>query len=57
LPCQSHYIIDHGKIQWARRFTPDEIRLNRESDRRILDVVDAPRGPWWGRLLRRLVGR
>ena len=36
LPCQSHYIIDHGKIKWARNFTRDEIQLNRESDHRIL---------------------
>jgi hypothetical protein len=57
LPCQSHYIIDHGKIQWARNFTRDEIQLNRESDHRILDVVHASQGPWWSRLLRRLTGR
>lgn len=57
LPCRSHYIIDHGKIKWARNFTRDEIQLNRESDHRILDVVHASQGPWWGRLLRRLTGR
>ena len=57
LPCQSHYIIDHGKIKWARNFTRDEIQRNRESDHRILDVVSASQGPWWGRLLRRLTGR
>lgn len=57
LPCQSHYIIDHGKIKWARNFTRDEIQFNRESDHRILDVVPVSQGPWWGRLLRRLTGR
>jgi hypothetical protein len=57
LPCQSHYIIDHGKIKWARNFTREEIQLNRESDYRILNVLPASQGPWWGRLLRRLTGR
>lgn len=57
LPCRSHYIIDHGKITWARDFTRDEIQLNRESDDRILDDVHVSQGSWWGRLLRRLTGR
>jgi hypothetical protein len=26
LPCQSHYVIDHGTIRWARGFTRDEIQ-------------------------------
>lgn len=34
LPCQSHYVIHRGKIRWARTFTPDEIRRNRQSDDR-----------------------
>lgn len=46
LPCQSHYIIDHGMIRWARAFSGDEIRRNREADDRIRD---AARGGWWRR--------
>ncbi|WP_370944743.1 DUF6527 family protein [Amycolatopsis sp. cg5] len=57
LPCQSHYVIDHGTIKWARNFTRDEIQLNRESDHRILDAVPASQGRWWDRLLRRLTAR
>ena len=25
LPCQSHYIISHNRVRWARRFSPEEI--------------------------------
>jgi hypothetical protein len=57
LPCQSHYLIDHGEIKWARSFTHDEVQLNRESDRRVLDAVHVSRGPGWRRLLRRLTRR
>lgn len=57
LPCHSHYVIDHGKIEWARNFTRDEIQRNRESDHRILDAVHAFQGSWWRGLLRRLTGR
>jgi hypothetical protein len=39
LPCQSHYVIDHGAIRWARSFTRNEIQRNRESDHRALDEV------------------
>ena len=55
LPCQSHYVIDHGAIRWARSFTTDEIRRNRESDHRTLD--EARRREelgWWRRLVTRL---
>lgn len=56
LPCQSHYVIDHGKVEWARTFTRDEIQLNLESDHCILNAAHASEGPWWSRLLRRLTG-
>lgn len=54
LPCQSHYVIDRGTIRWARGYTPDEMRRNRESDHRILDEATHARERWWRRLLRRL---
>lgn len=55
LPCGSHYVIDHGTIRWARAFTSDEVRLNRESDHRILDEAQVNQSParWPRRLLRR----
>jgi len=52
LPCQSHYVIDHGVIRWARGFTGDEIERNRGSDRRILDEASRAREGWWQRLRR-----
>lgn len=52
LACQSHYVIDHGAIRWARSFTRDEVRLNRESDHRTLDDANRARGRWWHRLRR-----
>lgn len=55
LPCQSHYFIDHGTIRWARHFSRDEIRQNRESDQQERDTArhTATRG-WWNRLRDRL---
>lgn len=55
LPCQSHYVIDHGTIRWARGFSRDEIQRNRESDHRELDAPrhSGTRG-WWSRLRDRL---
>ncbi|WP_332642221.1 DUF6527 family protein [Aeromicrobium sp.] len=52
-PCQSHYVIDHGNIRWARGFTRDEIHRNRESDGRILAATHPPHLSWWDRLLGR----
>ena len=37
LPCQSHYIVDCGKVRWARNFTADEIARNRFRDRVLLE--------------------
>lgn len=54
LPCQSHYVIDHGTIRWARAFTRDEIQRNRESDHHVLDASRAAQSGWVSRLLRRL---
>jgi hypothetical protein len=33
LPCQSHYVIRHDRVRWARRFTPAEIAEVREAER------------------------
>jgi len=57
LPCQSHYVIDHGRIRWARAFTRDEVQRNRESDHQILDAAHAARDGWWRCLFRRVTRR
>lgn len=50
LPCQSHYVIDRGKIRWARSFTSDEIRHNRQADERArAESLQSRRRPWWRR--------
>ncbi|QXE35835.1 hypothetical protein KQY30_17775 [Streptomyces sp. GMY02] len=36
LSCQSHYWIRKGKVQWSRRYSPDEVAENRERDRHEL---------------------
>jgi hypothetical protein len=57
LPCQSHYVIDHGTIRWGRRFTRDEFQRNRESDHQILDAANSARAGRWTRLLGQLFSR
>jgi hypothetical protein len=53
LPCNSHYVIEQGKIHWSRTFTPDEIRRNQAKDGRAIKSDRQPtRDPWWRRLLR-----
>jgi hypothetical protein len=37
LPCRSHYVVDRGKVRWARDFTEDEVAWNRLRDRALLD--------------------
>jgi hypothetical protein len=34
LPCRSHYVIDDGRVRWAREWTDDEISAGRRRDRR-----------------------
>lgn len=36
LPCRSHYVLDRGRVRWARTFTDAEIDRNRARDRRAL---------------------
>ncbi|WP_374255803.1 DUF6527 family protein [Agromyces sp. C10] len=54
LPCQSHYVIDRGRIRWARAFSSDEIRSNRQSDERArTQSLQSRRPPWWLRFTSR----
>ena len=32
LPCQSHYVIKHGKVIWAGQWSDGEIKRGREAD-------------------------
>jgi len=52
LPCESHYVIDHGTIRWAEGFGREQVRRNRESDARAIDQARRTERPsWWRRLL------
>lgn len=42
LPCQSHYIVDRGRIRWSFQFTKAQIAENRARDRRALDHCNLP---------------
>lgn len=37
LTCKSHYVIDSGRVRWARQFSKAEIDRNRARDRRALE--------------------
>ena len=37
MPCQSHYVLDHGRIRWAAHFTRGQIATSRTRDRRALN--------------------
>lgn len=37
LACQSHYVVDRGRVRWSAQFTKRQISANRARDRRILD--------------------
>lgn len=40
LQCQSHYIVDNGRVRWTRQFSRREITQNRERDRFALGIDD-----------------
>ncbi|RYC10555.1 DUF6527 family protein [Nocardioides zhouii] len=42
LPCQSHYIIERGRVTWSYQFTKEQIAANRARDRRALRTRDEP---------------
>ncbi|MFE2541885.1 DUF6527 family protein [Actinacidiphila glaucinigra] len=44
LPCQSHYWIRKGKVQWSRRYSRDEVAENRERDQHRLAHQDRESG-------------
>jgi hypothetical protein len=32
LPCQSHYLITEGQIEWAEKWSPDQIAAGRQAE-------------------------
>jgi len=64
--CQSHYWIKRNRVEWAKRWSRDEIRAGRERDRiakgthyRAVQVKEdhdpeETPGPWWLALWRRI---
>jgi hypothetical protein len=60
-PCQSHYFITKNRVEWARRWSRDEIAAGRANDsqakQRRHDTTtrqdkerNKPRKPWWRKL-------
>lgn len=49
LPCRSHYVIEDGRIRWAREFTREDVEENRQSDDRLFDDARRTKRPWWQR--------
>jgi hypothetical protein len=46
-PCRSHYVIERGRVRWARDFTEEEIEENRAADERVLEGGLQLSRPWW----------
>lgn len=59
LPCRSHYLVSHGRIIWARRYTSSQIEAAQHVDRVALGIenpgqtIKTPRVSWWHRLSHR----
>ena len=42
LPCRSHYVIKHSKVQWARPWSDESIGAGRRRDRAALEAYFDP---------------
>lgn len=53
LPCNSHYFITRGQVEWHRKLDPTQSERARASDQRAIKVhrttAQLPRGRWWSR--------
>ncbi|TRW14837.1 DUF6527 family protein [Glacieibacterium frigidum] len=51
-PCQAHYWIDRGTVEWSAQWTPQQIEAGRAAEVRRRDVYYTAlvRAPWWQRL-------
>lgn len=69
-PCQSHYWIRENRVVWERRWTREEIRAGRATDRRAEHShfgsgaeerpqrpLDMPKESFWRRCAKKLFGR
>ncbi|MBT2566273.1 hypothetical protein J7I84_07130 [Arthrobacter sp. ISL-85] len=55
LPCNSHYYITRGEVEWHRKLTRKETVLAREADRRSMEEHrGTPRPVWITRVWRKL---
>lgn len=50
LPCKAHYFIRRNTVQWAREWTPEEVRVGRSQEQRAKQAYYEPakgkRGVW-----------
>lgn len=53
-PCQSHYWIHEGAIDWSTRWTREQIAAGAAADKAAVLRAYAPRRPFWRRALNRL---
>ena len=56
LPCNSHYFITRGQVDWRRKLDQAQKANVRAADRRAVELGRAPArtvGGWWTRLKRR----
>ncbi len=57
LPCNSHYFITRGKVDWCHKLDASEVAMVQAADRRVIEEHHTQLAPqksaWWNRLLRR----
>ena len=48
LPCQSHYLITRNKVEWAAKFSPEQIAANQRADNAAKHAhYDVPKAGFW----------
>src|SRR4051794_927185 len=61
LPCNSHYFITRGHVDWYPQLDEVQIAKVQAADRRDVEEYRmpplAPKASWWSRLWRRLAGK
>ena len=55
-PCQSHYWIRRGEIEWSTKWTSQQIATGRAAENLRREIYYAERSPtkWWVRVISRL---
>lgn len=55
LPCQSHYLITRNRVEWAAKFSPEQIAANQRADNAAKHAhYDAPKIGFWKKLWNKL---